>query len=987
MADDQDQEPKMAKIIQANVNRCRAALDLLYAEAKSTNCAVISVSEPNRQWIKNPSWMTDTQQDAAIMVLPRGPPIIANGSGRGFVWIELPEYVVYSCYISPNVDMDTFRRFLTSLQNDTKRHRKEIIITGDFNSHSTVWGSRKTCERGELVMEWLATDSLVLHNDGVIPTFKRGDIESFIDLTFSSEEISRRISNWKVEVEKENMSDHEWISFSTEAEITRYAGNARTAIKGWKFDPNRLDQFVEELRKTLTDLNLDLDAERFEEIFTNICNRVYDLKKGGNGKKSVYWWTAEISQSRKLCLKHKRKLVRGNDNQNLTDEDRQTLRQNYVEARRRLRTAIKLEKDRAWNEILEDLDNDVWGLGYKIVLRKLKFANTPSLTTQQQVEIANSLFPTHEKTEWPRVDIAGPIQLFTDKEVLEAASMLRSGKAPGPDGVPAELIKAAIRSDPKPFTAMMNRYLADGIFPDKWKIARLILLEKPKKPGQKTGYRPICLLNVAGKLLERLLLTRLEAEGGTMSDRQYGFRKGRSTVKAIQRVLEIGKRAARGAYQHRKICALIALDVKNAFNSAPWSVIVEALRKKNTPQYLVRMIQNYFTNRWIDVDGEKVQVTCGVPQGSILGPYLWNVFYDDVLKMYMPAGVELVAFADDLAIVVFAKTQANVESLANSTLERVRRKMESMGLELAPEKSEAVLLYTRRATPSMEFQLGDTKISTRSSIKYLGVWLQKNMAWKTHIAKVAEKAEKTLRSLGQLMPNIRGPRASKRRTLASVVTSTILYAAPVWESVLQVGKYRKILDGVMRRGNLRICSAYRTAPSAAIEVISGIPPIHLQVAERTRADLTTDKGEAKRWMEDRWQEEWRDPTAITAKWTRRLIPDVRLWKNRKHGEVNFHLTQFLTGHGVFGNYFLRFNLDVSDACWFCGIPDSPAHTIFDCERWEEDRIRTNAAVGITLTPDNICETMLDCKGNWGTVANYIVGVMRKKEDHERALGR
>ncbi|XP_057652399.1 uncharacterized protein LOC130891589 [Diorhabda carinulata] len=118
------------------------------------------------------------------------------------------------------------------------------------------------------------------------------------------------------------------------------------------------------------------------------------------------------------------------------------------------------------------------------------------------------------------------------------------------------------------------------------------------------------------------------------------------------------------------------------------------------------------------------------------------------------------------------------------------------------------------------------------AVKYLGVWLDTKLSFKQHIEKTIEKAEKTLSALANIMPNIGGPRASKRKILSSVVHSQILYGAPVWHTVSERKTFIAKLTRLQRKMAIRICSAYRTVSAEGVGVIAGLPPIELQAKER-----------------------------------------------------------------------------------------------------------------------------------------------------------
>jgi len=153
------------------------------------------------------------------------------------------------------------------------------------------------------------------------------------------------------------------------------------------------------------------------------------------------------------------------------------------------------------------------------------------------------------------------------------------------------------------------------------------------------------------------------------------------------------------AAARKDLCVLVTLDVKNAFNSLLWPVIDAALRKKGTPEYLVLMIRSWLTDRVLLVgdQGAPRQVLRGVPQGSVLGPTLWNVAYDNLLGMAVPPGVKLIGFADDFAVVGTAKSGPDLEDSVNLALAKVDTWMTDHGLALAHQKTEAIMVTKRWA--------------------------------------------------------------------------------------------------------------------------------------------------------------------------------------------------------------------------------------------------------------------------------------------------
>jgi len=471
------------------------------------------------------------------------------------------------------------------------------------------------------------------------------------------------------------------------------------------------------------------------------------------------------------------------------------------------------------------------------------------------------------------------------EEIAEAGRSLPRCKAPGPDGVPDEVLRVIVQIRPDLLLNTFNECVKTGIFFESWKIATLVLLRKGDKPlDQPSSYRPLCLINSIGKLFERLLKVRitrhlLEQPDG-ISEHQFGFTRGRSTTQAIEAVMNIVNRVGSGQLYTRKLCALASLDVANAFNSAPWEKIDAALIHKRFPAYLIKMIRSYFDGRSIITESGRRLVTTGVPQGSVIGPILWNIFYDGLMRLELPEGVQIVCFADDAAVVATGHTTWLLEKAMNDSLQLVSTWMEKQGLLLSSSKSVAIMLTTKRGYEKPTFKIGDTVIELSDDVRYLGMQLSSVLGYRKHIEVASDKGTRTAAALSRLMPNVGGPSAAKRKLLTMVLHSQLLYAAPIWCGALQHEVNLNKLSSPQRKMALRVASAYCTVSYAAIMVVAGIIPIHLLAAERSEIEQARrdgrDLAEAKREARDRamnnWQAEW-DRNG-TGSWTRRPIPRI-----------------------------------------------------------------------------------------------------------------
>lgn len=973
------------KLLQINTNRSIPAHDMALATAKDIGAGIILLSEPNKKIIKNrKDWIYDDDIDAAIKVTDGNIVVKRQGQGPSFAYIATNMFTIYSCYASGNKEEDELEEMLTEISRQIRLHKEEAFVVGDFNAKSPQWGMRVTDKRGQIITEWIAENDLVIVNKGKKPTFQRREYSSILDLTLATHGINSKIVKWEVS-DRESLSDHNYIIYEVLEEKT-LSGQKQQMSEGWQV--KKLNR--QNLQQELVDIDVEesmISAEGFSRTLSKICKNTMPKRTSKRGWQPVYWWTEEISSLRRECIRNRRMYTR-NVKKNQAEHS-QRLWEAYKECKKILRDSIRKSKRDKWKEICDNIDCDIWGNGYKIVMKRMNgYPPRPQMTMDMMEEVVKHLFPVHEQVKF-NCDKTVIFTNFTVEELHQACKRIKNNKAPGPGNIPAEILKEVALNRPEYVLAVYNKLASRAEFPAEWKRAKLLLLRKGDKPlDNPASYRPISLLDIEGKVYEQLIRSRLNMElvrTGGLAENQYGFREGRQTIDAINAVIRIARKAAAYSHQSRRLCAMITLDVQNAFNSASRQIILEELRKRGVEESLLNVIMAYLSGREIILEAEGIkktmQIKSGVPQGSVLGPILWNVLYNELLEMQLPEGVAMIGFADDVAMVVTAINEQFLMTAANTGLQLVTNWMERKQLKLAPEKTEAVLLTTKRKLSRIHFNIQSTVVVPSKAVKYLGVWLDSKLTYAEHINKTIQKAEKTLTALARLMPNIGGPRAAKRRILASVAHSQILYAAPTWYPATKLKYVQQRLKRAQRGILIRIISAYRTISSDAAGVIAGVPPIDLMAEERAKKYDGVHKSEAKKNLMMKWQQRWDD--SLNGRWTHTLIPDINKWINRRHGEVDYFMTQALSGHGCFREYLHRRKRTDADTCKYCEEVDTVQHTLFECEKWAGRRMQYDRENGMKFTADNMMRLILHSEDSWSNTYELIREIIQQKEGDMR----
>ena len=247
---------------------------------------------------------------------------------------------------------------------------------------------------------------------------------------------------------------------------------------------------------------------------------------------------------------------------------------------------------------------------------------------------------------------------ISEVEVSHMLKSLDTAKATGPDGIPAKLLKETADVIAPSLCTLFNKSISSGSLPDEWKTANIVPIHKKGDNEHAENYRPISLLCIISKVLERCVLNNvkyrlLEA----VNICQHGFISGRSCVTNLIDALNyVGSCLDRGGQ-----IDMIYMDMSKAFDKVNHDVLIQKLRNNyGFGGNLLRWFRSYLTNRKqrvtvLGATSNPLSVTSGVPQGSILGPALFLLYVNDLPSTVKSS--QVVMFADDTKLFKEIRTE------------------------------------------------------------------------------------------------------------------------------------------------------------------------------------------------------------------------------------------------------------------------------------------------------------------------------------------
>ena len=316
-----------------------------------------------------------------------------------------------------------------------------------------------------------------------------------------------------------------------------------------------------------------------------------------------------------------------------------------------------------------------------------------------------------------------PTSEILSEEILHACSNMKKKLSRTPEDIPSLFIVNTIEALLHPLTILFNLSLSTNSIPSQWKQAFIVPVFKKGDRQKICNYRPISLTSSFARLYESVILNKMllhVQENNLISKHQFGFMPNRSTCSNLLTCLNSWWKS----YESCQSTSVLYTDIKKAFDSVNHRILIKVLHSYGINYQLIDWIENFLSNRFQQVcinasTSSPLLVLSGVPQGSVLGPFLFLLFFDNITKCMLP-NVNIKIFADDSKIFSCSPNELQL------TINNVDSWLSDRQLFLAPQKCTILKIRKPNVSDNSEFFIQNHPVTENPTVKDLGVIISQN---------------------------------------------------------------------------------------------------------------------------------------------------------------------------------------------------------------------------------------------------------------------
>ena len=368
-------------------------------------------------------------------------------------------------------------------------------------------------------------------------------------------------------------------------------------------------------------------------------------------------------------------------------------------------------------------------------------------------------------------------------EIVNIVSCLKNKNSSGVDDIPITILKSSIFYIAEPLAAIVNCSLNTGNFPNALKIARVTPIFKGGEKDCFQNYRPISVLPSFSKIFEKVVFNRLIAyfdSSKVICSNQYGFRKNHSTYMSLIDIYDKISMAA----DKSEFSIGIFIDLSKAFDTLNHNILLQKLEHYGIRGISLDWFKSYLSNRkqcviLNGVTSSLKSITHGVPQGSILGPLLFILYINDIVNC--SDLLLFILFADDTNLFFSGNDIWKLKEIVNSELINVSNWFRANKLSLNTKKTKFIL-FGNKQIPDLvnkfSVSIDGYLLEQVQHTKFLGVFIDAKLNWKTHIEYIAMKISKGLGALGRVRNIL--PQNAMLMLYNTMVSPYLTYCNIVW---------------------------------------------------------------------------------------------------------------------------------------------------------------------------------------------------------------